>query len=469
MPSTKITIHRAISWLLALVSIGTIATGYGLSRGWISQIYLNSALHRAFEIFFISLLALHVGVTLWHFNINRKRLLQKIREGKGLNVNLLRLVQRVSSWMIIIFAFFVILSGLLGYEFLAVTLEDIVPFSWHRIYDFGLAVTMLIHVAVGLRFFTIRKRIRKRVANSMIITTTISLLLLVSFLQFQPGLAPPVESTNPDFDEDPTITVPIEPIGDAVGSATIGDASYRFNSSNVATQRADIFKEGAFSMFDVLVHIADLGHIQLEYHFNATMNTYVIDSINDETTWWYRTWYSGGWPERNVFRMDHYHWKPLTRVEFFQTSESMINQIYASFVEESERIETNGGDLVIPEVRIAGRSEIWKFEDVNVTAHDLRSDIFQPGVITGIDVIMSLGDQGLIVYELSWYDDIGTAPLVRNFFVTAINGNQAVGTCGFVYESGDTDFKTNGNHIHLPSDSRVMNSPEYAEWFWICL
>jgi hypothetical protein len=425
--------------------------------------------HRVFEIFFIALLAIHVGITLWYFNINRKRLLKNIRAGKGLNVNLLRLVQRVSSWMIVVLAFLVIISGLLGYEFFAVSLDGIIPFNWHRVYDFGLAVIMVIHVAVGLKFLTIRRRIRKRLANSAILTIAISIILVISFLQVQPGLSPPVESTNPGIDDGPTTTVPIEPIGDAVGSATIGDTSYRFNSSNVVTRRPDIFKEGAFSMFDVLAHIADLGHIQLQYHFNATMNTYIVDTINGESLWWYRTWYSGGWPEHNVFRMDHYHWKPLARLEFYQTSESRINQIYSSFVEENERLQTNAGNLIVPQVKIAGRNNIWTFEDVNVTPHDLRSDIFQLGVITGIDVIMSLGDHGFITYELSWYDSIGTAHLVCNYFVTAINGDQAVGTCGFVYESGDTDFKTNGNHIHLPSDSRVMNSPEYVEWFWICL
>ena len=40
----------------------------------------------------------------------------------------------------------------------------------------------------------------------------------------------------------------------------------------------------------------------------------------------------------------------------------------------------------------------------------------------------------------------------------------------FVYKSGSNifvGFKV--NHIHLPSDSRVINSPEYMEWFWICI
>jgi hypothetical protein len=25
------------------------------------------------------------------------------------------------------------------------------------------------------------------------------------------------------------------------------------------------------------------------------------------------------------------------------------------------------------------------------------------------------------------------------------------------------------NHIHLPADTRVLNAPEYVEFFWICI
>ncbi len=26
-----------------------------------------------------------------------------------------------------------------------------------------------------------------------------------------------------------------------------------------------------------------------------------------------------------------------------------------------------------------------------------------------------------------------------------------------------------GNHIHLPSDTRIINSPEYVLYYWICI
>ncbi|MCK5415383.1 MAG: hypothetical protein KAJ35_08370, partial [Thermoplasmata archaeon] len=69
--------------------------------------------------------------------------------------------------------------------------------------------------------------------------------------------------------------------------------------------------------------------------------------------------------------------------------------------------------------------------------------------------------------KLTWYETIGFAEIL-NYFVDGINNDIAHGTCGFVYEEGSEKLRY-GNHIHIPSDYRVLNSPEYEEWFWICL
>jgi hypothetical protein len=81
-------------------------------------------------------------------------------------------------------------------------------------------------------------------------------------------------------------------------------------------------------------------------------------------------------------------------------------------------------------------------------------------------VILSLGDQGKLTYDLQWYDSIGSAGFVRSYRVERINDDQASGYCGFVYEAGATRFEFS-NHIHIPSDFRLINSPEYAKWSWI--
>ncbi|MCW4021599.1 MAG: hypothetical protein ACOWW1_01685 [archaeon] len=37
-------------------------------------------------------------------------------------------------------------------------------------------------------------------------------------------------------------------------------------------------------------------------------------------------------------------------------------------------------------------------------------------------------------------------------------------------KAGSTNYRgVDGNHIHLPSDPRILNSPEYVLFFWIYL
>jgi hypothetical protein len=98
----------------------------------------------------------------------------------------------------------------------------------------------------------------------------------------------------------------------------------------------------------------------------------------------------------------------------------------------------------------------------------MREDLFEKDVITALDVIMSLGDMGKLTYELKWYDSIGTAGIVRSYWVESINSDSAYDRCGFVYESGSIRLMY-FNHIHIPTDIRVLNSPEYVEFFWICI
>jgi hypothetical protein len=208
----------------------------------------------------------------------------------------------------------------------------------------------------------------------------------------------------------------------------------------------------------------------MEYHLDKELNTYVIDSINGENNFWYEAYYDGGWPENNVFRMDHYPVKEKMTIKIFQTSDSEINDYYSIFRNEVSRKKENNGNIIIPEVLIRSPTNNLRLRNVLVTPHNLRNDVFQNGVITAIDVIMSLSDQEKLNYNLKWYDSIGSAEVVRDYWVEAINDDVAHGRCGFVYEAGSEKFNGfRGNHIHIPSDIRVLNSPEYVEWFWICL
>ena len=284
----------------------------------------------------------------------------------------------------------------------------------------------------------------------------------------QPNPEPEIpneEPTERESNENPT-TPPISPVEWA--HVRIGSVDYSFSTYLVNTTRPDIFHKGKFSMFDILVHLDQQNEIELEYHFDKSMTTHIIDSINGEPNWWYVTYYDGGWSEQNVFRPDHYPWKPLTTLRFFQTIPQNLAEVYSVWKEEIQRLENNNGTVIIPQVIIKGSTFETTFMNVEVTPHNLRNDTFQEHIITAIDVILSLGDIGKIDYELKWYDHIGTANIVRSYWVERINDDQTSFTSGFMYEAGADIFRGfYGNHIHLPSDTRIINSPEYVEYYWL--
>jgi hypothetical protein len=249
-----------------------------------------------------------------------------------------------------------------------------------------------------------------------------------------------------------------------------GAGSFSFNASEVETARPDIFKPGYFSLFDVLVHLSDRGEIELDYYFDDSLNTHVIEKLNGHNYWWYSAYYDGGWSENSVFRMDHYPYKDKTTLNFVKVTEDYLEDVYKTYSVEVSRRSANGGKIIIPNVYIKGTNESYHFENVEVTAHNLRSEMFQPGVITAIDTILSLGEAGLLSYDLQWYESIGSAGLVKSYWVERINEDQSAERCGFVYEAGDELFRFfRGNHNHIPSDIRVINSPAYLEYFWICI
>jgi hypothetical protein len=250
-----------------------------------------------------------------------------------------------------------------------------------------------------------------------------------------------------------------------------GIGSFPFEAGQVTTQRPDIFQPGHFSLFDILVHIAERGDVLLDYHFDEAMDTHVIDALNGEGAWWHSAYYSSGWFEPNVFRMDQYPYKNNMRIRLDRENESRLEAVYRSFREEVARLRANDGRVVIPDVRIRTPNGRLAFDDVEVTPHDVRTDVLRPGVVTALDAVISLAEQReLPSIELTWYERIGGADPVDSYWVEELNDDHAAGGCGFVYETGPHEFAGfSGTHIHIPADVRVTVSPEYALWFWICL
>jgi hypothetical protein len=246
---------------------------------------------------------------------------------------------------------------------------------------------------------------------------------------------------------------------------------FTFDAAEVETLRPDIFQPGHFSLFDIVVHLAEQGDIELDYHFDEAMDTHVIDSINGQSGWWYKAHYSHGWYETNVFRMDMYPYKNGASMRLYKEKGEYLDKVNRAFEEEVSRLQRNDGQVIIPELLIQTPDFSMTFMNVHVAPHDVRSDVLQSGVVTALDAILSLAEQGeLSLLKLTWYDRIAGADPVDSYWLEQINDAEAFGGCGLVYETGPITFSGfRGSHIHIPADVRVTVSPDYAFWFWICL
>ncbi|MFX1536410.1 MAG: DUF4405 domain-containing protein [Promethearchaeota archaeon] len=420
----------------------------------------------------IGILALVHVVLHWKWIVIMTKLVVKKLKTKRLTRKNRNMTNYFINWGLVLSSVIVFITGVIKFpgflQFLRIKPRALLPmYEINLLHDWvGLVagVLVLVHFALHwtwvvstTKLFVFKVKTDKNLAIRTVVPMTIGAVVILGMV-----VIPSIIQDNQ------TITEPSSVIINGIGT-------YGFDPKDVNTTRPDIFNEGHFSIFDILVHLSNKRSINLEYHFNNSMNTHVIESINGLEGWWYYAYYDGGWIEENVFRMDHYPYKDKMYIELFRENLDRLEEYYAVFRAEVVRKEQNVDKIIIPTVtlRIRGYSEV--FNDVEVIAHNLRNDIFRKGVITAIDVIMSLSDQGNITYELQWYETIGLAE-VGNYFVVKINHASSEidndiphGRCGFVYEEGSLKFKGRRNHIHIPSGIRVINSPEYELWYWICL
>lgn len=165
--------------------------------------------------------------------------------------------------------------------------------------------------------------------------------------------------------------------------------------------------------------------------------------------------------------MDHYPVKDGMKILVYLERPDRLAAIFASFREEVVRLAANQGRVVIPEVVIRGSRTSLVFRDVPVNPHGVRNDVFQSGVVTALDVLLSLGELGMLSgLRLTWHGE------VESYYVDLAVGTEfvaeAVSPCVFVYDVGTKilpEFQPSHAHtagqIHFPPDLQVLVSPEY--------
>ncbi len=269
----------------------------------------------------------------------------------------------------------------------------------------------------------------------------------------------------------------------------------------ITTVRPDIFAPGYFSMFDAILAVAGRNGVDIQYHYDESRKTHFIDSIDgEEGNYWYHFSYDTGGSNANelrnrrAYRWDEALWRPGVWIQVVEGEK--LEEIRAEYLEEIQREAAFGHR--IPQVSISINPSDYlgnppeshritltrEFTNVLVTPHDLRSGgglapystPFQPGVVTSLDILLSLKDQGALTLVTSVFYTRFAGNFIDSHYVVALGFPQegtahASGRQGFVYvtNNGTPQRLPNdaGRTFHMTSDISVVHAPDFSRWRWI--
>lgn len=277
--------------------------------------------------------------------------------------------------------------------------------------------------------------------------------------------------------------------------------TYEFNPGeySISTVRPDIFAPGYFSVFDVIIAVAERNGMQVEYYYDEECKTHFITSVNQhQDDFWYRFAYHapdlGDLNKQNATRWDELLWRPGLSIRL--TTGENLAELKTEFAEEIER-ETNLGN-VIPSLIFminpsdfegnpsgSGRITVTReYNDIHITPHDLRatgypshySKPFQPGVITSIDIPLSLMDMGLLNAVTNVFYTNFAGNYIDSYYVVELgfpdSGSvHASGRQGFVYLTNNgapNNLPNNADfQFHITADIAVLHAPDFTLWRWL--
>jgi hypothetical protein len=268
----------------------------------------------------------------------------------------------------------------------------------------------------------------------------------------------------------------------------------------ITSVRTDIFAPGHFSMFDVILAVADHNGISIQYHFDPECQTHFIDQVDGQWgDYWYHFAYDVGSDfmeitYRRAYRWDEALWRPGVSIRLVEGEN--LEEIQSEYREEVQREQDNGH--MIPSVTIecdpswyegnppeSHRINVSRtFSDLVITPHNLRavghpgaySKPFQPGVVTSIDVLLTLVDLGELDLVTSVFYTYFAENYIDSYYVVAMGfpGEgmaHASGRQGFVYITNNGSYYNLPNNadrkFHMTSDISVVHAPDFTRWYWI--
>lgn len=196
-------LNKQLSWLLVFISLLVLLTGYGLTIIDIKNPVVEWG-HRVLGGMFALLFVLHTYSSVILFRYRWRKNMVLLFHGRISIQALLRLMQRISGWIVAIFGLLVLFSGL---DWFKIGTGWLVGFTSHITFDVFLSFAILVHISIGLNFALIRRRqmkkqepvegifISRREAIAVIGGTLVALLTLL-YLDRIPRVSDVIDKIN---------------------------------------------------------------------------------------------------------------------------------------------------------------------------------------------------------------------------------------------------------------------------------
>ncbi|WP_153914396.1 hypothetical protein [Shewanella sp. TC10] len=106
-----------------------------------------------------------------------------------------------------------------------------------------------------------------------------------------------------------------------------------------------------------------------------------------------------------------------------------------------DRVSSNNDKVVIEKITINVNGEATIYENVEVNSYGMRSDLFKEGVITYLDILLSLNDslEHDAKVDLSYWPQLSTGANVGSFSIVGLNDVRSAGWSGWVIFADQAD------------------------------
>lgn len=242
--------------------------------------------------------------------------------------------------------------------------------------------------------------------------------------------------------------------------------------------RPDVFVQGQYSVFDLLRYMvysddslrfeSVTPYTESKYKTTEFVLSQDINGDGDFTNdgeysqssnWYFRFKTSGGDfmraigepdGEATYLRMDEMWAQDDMVIRFQPFYEVTTKRRQYIWQKEVERLAAQGGKYLLEQLRVVPKAGGMHnlVENLEVTAHNLRPDVFQPGVITGVDLFMSAIDQGYDI-KLSYWPTLDTGASVYSYSINEIEGDTSSSGQGWMMLIGEDEIgKDYGNKLN---------------------